>query len=239
MQSDGLGEQILFQSLVCLRLECREVFEHSGHIAALIEEHLAVLLRRDGEREVVAVDGNRTFALVAVGREALQVDHVVSGEYLAAIQPVEQFFVIGQHRLDLRRIVIFEPQRAILLIPVDPRIVVSPQRAEDHQKMHQVEAGGKAVRRLEYPARRVALLSLPPMIGWRYRWIGRMPTVSERIRTQAQTAVSASEDSGVMAGLLVLSAINALLTAFSNSSESIRLSSRGILFVLSANIRCG
>lgn len=60
--------------------------------------------------------------------------------------------------------------------------------------------------------------------------MGSVPTVSERIRTQAQTAVSASEPSGVMTGRLVLSAtmsaVNALFTASSNSEERERRAER-------------
>lgn len=69
VQTDRLGDEVFLEPLVGFGLERRGIFEDARHIAALIEEAFAVELRRDGECEVVAMDGDRTFALVAIGRE--------------------------------------------------------------------------------------------------------------------------------------------------------------------------
>ena len=69
VQTDRLGNKVFLEPLVGLGLERRGIFEDARHIAALIEEAFAVELRRDGECEVVAMDGDRTFALVTVGRK--------------------------------------------------------------------------------------------------------------------------------------------------------------------------
>ena len=67
--TDRLGDKVFLEPLVGLGLEHRGIFEDARHIAALIEVAPAVELSRDGMCEVVAMDGDRTFALVTVGRK--------------------------------------------------------------------------------------------------------------------------------------------------------------------------
>ena len=103
VQTDRLSDEVFFETLVGFGLERRGIFEDARHIAALIEEAFAVELRRDGECEVVAMDGNRTFTLVTVGREPAQVDDVFVREQFARVRSVEEFVVVGKEWLDTGR----------------------------------------------------------------------------------------------------------------------------------------
>ena len=89
MPTDRLGDKVFLEPLVGLGLERRGIFEDARHIAALIEEAPAVELCRDGACEVVAMDSDRTFALIAVGRESAQVDDLFVREQFARIQAIK------------------------------------------------------------------------------------------------------------------------------------------------------
>lgn len=145
VQTDRLSDEVFFETLVGFGLECRGIFEDARHIAALIEEPFAVELRRDGECEVVAMDGDRTFTLVAVGREPAQVDDVFVREQFARVRSVEKFVVVGKDRLDTGRMDELQPSGTIAFIPKDAGIAVAPQSARNHQVMHQVETCGIGV----------------------------------------------------------------------------------------------
>jgi len=62
---DRLREKVSFQSLVCLRLECRGVFENTRHISSLIEEHLGAF---DEQQHRASGDGVCTLLPHAVPR---------------------------------------------------------------------------------------------------------------------------------------------------------------------------
>ncbi len=145
MQTDRLGNEVFFEPLVGFGLERRGIFEDARHIAALIEEAFAVELRRDGECEVVAMDGGRTFTLIAVGREPAQVDDVFVREQFARVRSVEKFVVVGKKRLDTGRMDELQPNGTIAFVPKDADIAVAPQSARDHQMVHQVETSGIGV----------------------------------------------------------------------------------------------
>ena len=136
MQTDLLGNEVFFEPLVGFGLERLGIFEDARHIAALIEEPFAVELCRDGECEVVAMDGNRTFTLVTVGREPAQVDDVFVREQFARVRSIEEFVVVGKKRFDTGRMDEFQPNRAVAFIPKDADITVAPQGTRDHQVMH-------------------------------------------------------------------------------------------------------
>ena len=102
-------------------------------------------MRRDGECEVVAMDGDRTFALVAIGREPAQVDDVFVRKQFARVRSVEEFVVVGKERLDTGRMDELQPNRSVAFVPKDADIAVAPQSTRDHQVMHQVETCGIGV----------------------------------------------------------------------------------------------
>lgn len=129
VQTDRLGDEVFLEPLVGFGLECRGIFEDARHIAALIEEAFAVELCRDGECEVVAMDGDRTFALIAVGRESAQVDDVLIREQFARIRSIKKLVVVGKERLDTGRMDEFQPNRAVAFVPKDAGIAVAPQSA--------------------------------------------------------------------------------------------------------------
>lgn len=145
VQTDRLSYEVFLETLVGFGLECRGVFEDARHIAALIEKAFAVELRRDGKCEVVAMDGNRDFAFVTVGREPARVDDVFVREQFARVQSVEKFVVVGKERLDTGRMDGLHPNGTIAFVPKDTDIAVAPQSARDHQMMHQVETSGIGV----------------------------------------------------------------------------------------------
>lgn len=129
MQTDRLGDEVFLETLVGFGLERRGIFEDARHIAALIEEAFAVKLRRNGECEVVAMDGDRTFALVAVGREPTQVDDVFVREQFACVRSVEKFVVVGKERFDTGWMDEFQSNGTVAFVPKDAGIAVAPQSA--------------------------------------------------------------------------------------------------------------
>lgn len=158
VQTDRLGDEVFLEPLVGFGLERRGIFEDARHIAALIEEPFAVELCRDGKCEVVAMDGDRTFALVAIGREPAQVDDVFVREQFARVRSVEEFIVVGKERLDTGRMDELQPNRAVAFVPKDAGIAVAPQSARDHQMMHQVETCGIGVGSLHESVAKVVVL---------------------------------------------------------------------------------
>ena len=73
------------------------------------------------------MDGDRTFALVAVGRKPAQVDDVFVREQFARIQAVEQFVVVGKERFDTGRMDEFQSNGTVAFVPKDAGIAVAPQ----------------------------------------------------------------------------------------------------------------
>ena len=55
--------------------------------------------------------------------------------------------------------IVFEPHGTVKPVAVDASIAVAPQRTRDHQKVHQVEACGVAIRPLKNMCRRMGVLS--------------------------------------------------------------------------------
>ena len=127
VQTDRLSDEVFLETLVGFGLERRGIFEYARHIAALIEEAFAVELRRDGECEVIAMDGDRAFALVAVGRETAQVDDVLVRKQFARVQAVEQFVFVGKERFDTGRMDEFQSNGTVAFVPKDAGIAVAPQ----------------------------------------------------------------------------------------------------------------
>ena len=160
VQTDRLGDEVFLEPLVGFGLERRGIFEDARHIAALIEKAFAVKLRRNGECEVVAMDGDRTFALVAVGREPAQVDDVFVREQFARVRSVEEFVVVGKERLDTGRMDEFQSNGTVAFVPKDAGIAVAPQSARDHQMVHQVETCGIGVGGLHESMAEMVVLSL-------------------------------------------------------------------------------
>lgn len=165
MQTDRLGDKVFLEPLVGFGLECRGIFEDARHIAVLIEEAFAVELRRDGECEVVAMDGDRTFALIAVGREPAQVDDVFVREQFVRVRSVEEFVVVGKERLDTGRMDKLQPNGTVAFVPKDADIAVAPQSARDHQVMHQVETCGIGIGSLHESVAEMVVLSLPATLS--------------------------------------------------------------------------
>lgn len=160
VQTDRLGDKVFLEPLVGLGLEHRGIFEDARHIAALIEEAFAVELRRDGECEVVAMDSDRTFALIAVGRESAQVDDLFVREQFARVRSIEEFVVVGKKRFDTGRMDEFQPNGAVASVPKDADVAVAPQSARDHQVVHQVETRGIGVGNLHESVAEVIVLPL-------------------------------------------------------------------------------
>ena len=129
VQTDRLGDEVFLETLVGFGLERRGIFEDARHIAALIEEAFAVELRRDGECEVVAMDGNRTFTFVTVGREPAQVDDLFVRKQFARVRSVKEFVVVGKDRLDTGRMDELQPNGTVAFVPKDANIAVAPQSA--------------------------------------------------------------------------------------------------------------
>lgn len=145
VQTDRLGDKVFLEPLVGFGLECRGIFEDARHIAVLIEEAFAVELSRDGECEVVAMDGDRTFVLIAVGREPAQVDDVFVREQFARVRSVEEFVVVGKDWFDTGRMNELQPNGTVAFVPKYAGIAVASQSARDHQMVHQVETCGIGV----------------------------------------------------------------------------------------------
>ena len=145
MQAHRLGDEVTLEALVGFRLEGGWVLEHAGHVTALIEEALAVLLGGGGQGQVLPVDGNRALALVAIGGEATQVDHVVGRYDLTLVGTVVELIVIGQVGLHLGWVHQLQAHRAEQSITMDAGVSVAPEGAADHQVVQQGKAGGVGV----------------------------------------------------------------------------------------------
>lgn len=164
VQTDRLGDEVFLEPLVGFGLERRGILEDARHIAALIEKAFAVNLRRNREFEIVPMDGNRTLALIAVGREAPQVDDILVRKQLAGVQPVEEFIAVIEDRLDAGRMQKFQSHGTVVFIPEDARITVAPQGARYHQVVHQIEACGVGVGNLNKSVAWVVVLPLAAFI---------------------------------------------------------------------------
>lgn len=65
------------------------------------------------------MDGDRTFALVAIGRKTAQVDDLFVREQFARIRSVEKFVVVGKKRFDTGRMDEFQPNGTLAFVPKD------------------------------------------------------------------------------------------------------------------------
>ncbi len=111
------------------------------------------------------MDGDRTFALIAVGREPAQVDDVFVREQFVRVRSVEEFVVVGKERLDTGRMDKLQPNGTVAFVPKDADIAVAPQSARDHQVMHQVETCGIGIGSLHESVAEMVVLSLPATLS--------------------------------------------------------------------------
>ena len=126
VQTDRLSDEVFLEPLVRFGLERRRVFEHARHIASLIEEAFAVYLRRDGEFEIIAVDSDGAFTLVAVRRKSPQMDDIFVREQFAAVQPIEKFIVVRKDRFDTGRMEQLQSGGTVKFGSIDSDITISP-----------------------------------------------------------------------------------------------------------------
>ena len=161
MEADRLLNKVMLQALVRLRLQSAGVLEHPGHVAALGEEFLSIILRRLRQGEVFPVYGNRGFALVTVGGETLEVDDIVAGEEFTVGKSIKHLVIRGEDGLALIGLEFLEAHRTEIPIPMDPDIAVAPEGAADHEVVQETEASQVGVRLGEDCAARVSLGLLP------------------------------------------------------------------------------
>ena len=96
MEANRLLNKVMLEALIGIRLEGAGVLEHPGHIAALGEEFLSVVLRRLRQGEVFPVDLDGRLALVAVGGHSFEVDNVVAGKQFSIREPIHHLVVHHQ-----------------------------------------------------------------------------------------------------------------------------------------------
>ena len=158
-------------------------------------------------------------------------DDVLVREQFARIRSIKKLVVVGKERFDTGRMDEFQSNGTVAFVPKDAGISVAPQSARDHQVMHQVETCGIGVGSLhESVAEMGSYCRSRPRTVRRYRCKGSVPTVSERIRTQAQTAVRFNAPSSVIYGWRVASAtVSAVMTLFTAASNSAEVSCRWLM----------
>ena len=92
------------------------------------------------------MDGNRALALVAIGGEATQVDHVIYRDDLTLVGAVVELVIVRVDRLHLGGMHQLQAHSTEESIAVDAGVAIAPERAADHQVVQQRKAGGIGVR---------------------------------------------------------------------------------------------
>ena len=64
---------------------------------------------------------------------------------MSSFEPIEEFVVIGEQRFDTCRMQEQQPLRTIMTVAEDADVAVAPQRARNHQMVHQIKTCGVAV----------------------------------------------------------------------------------------------
>lgn len=72
------------------------------------------------------MDSNRALALIAVGGQPFQMQHIVAWKKLAFAGAVEQLVIACEYRFDLRRVQQLKPYEAELSVPINTHIAIAP-----------------------------------------------------------------------------------------------------------------
>lgn len=92
------------------------------------------------------MDGNRALALVAIGGEATQVDHVIYRDDLTLVGAVVELVIVCVDRLHFGGVHQLQAHSTEESIAVDAGVAIAPESAAYHQVVQQCKAGGIGVR---------------------------------------------------------------------------------------------
>ena len=92
------------------------------------------------------MDGNRALALIAIGGEATQVDHVVDRDDLTLVGAVVELVIVSVDRFHLGGVHQLQAHRTEEGIAVDAGVAIAPESAAYHQVVQQRKARGIGVR---------------------------------------------------------------------------------------------
>ena len=92
------------------------------------------------------MDGNRALALIAIGGEATQVDHVVDRDDLTLVGAVVELVIVCVDRLHFGGVHQLQAHSTEESIAVDAGVAIAPESAAYHQVVQQCKAGGIGVR---------------------------------------------------------------------------------------------